>query len=544
MAQQGNIAEYTSPVDTINPDKQGEAASQLSRAAGIEGGYYKQAGEEYKQAGKTLGDAIDNHQFMSEVSTGAAASAALTNNMMTNWRQKASQPGAAHDPDLQKKFMDDTLEPALQQWQDAFSTERGQKWALEHTDTIRQEFYHTTAADMANITGEQRHLDVTTQMNQLGAMVARSPATADLAMKQWNSYIDAQAQDTTFQTPENASKLQAWRQDGNNELAKVQVKAFADQGNFKVATGLLDSGAHDANIPPNEQIELRNYIKTQERARRSDANDAWIQQKRQQEFHDNNALNQIADQIKPDKDGLVNIPPNAKANILAMPSTGPNGLSWEGKEKAIAIIDHVAKGTAVDDPKTAHDNIVNLSSLTPKNIQDQAAQGLITPEKMPFWNSLVANTPDAKSAKDAFTNAQSQYQKIITATFPMVPVSAEQRQKEVGFTNWLTTTYQAAMEDPKLKDMPLGLRSKQVLSSQGILTPENLSQFLPTPLEVQKSSMSDIGPGSSHGATEPPAATQTDVTKHNDGSFLNKATKQWSYMVNGKLVDADGKEIK
>jgi hypothetical protein len=346
--QQGNIKQFTSPIDTIDPNKLGTAADQLSTSARMEGALYRQAGEDYKEAGKTLGEAIDNHHFMNEVSTGAAASAAMTNNKMEEWRQAASQPGAAHDQELQKKFMENSLEPALQQWQDGFSTERGQKWALDHADTIRQEFYHTTAADMANITGEQRHADVTTQMNQLGAMVAKSPATADLAIKQWNSFIDAQAQDTTFQTPENASKLQTWRQDGLNEIAKVQVKSFADQKNFAVAQGLLDSGVHDKNIPPSERLELGEYIKRAQK-------DAQSDQLRAMELQDK-IQKQKADAVKSDIiDREMSPQPGDKPVTNAEIRQNPD-LKFEDKKQMYQVL-------AKDDTTTASQSAGNARDM-------------------------------------------------------------------------------------------------------------------------------------------------------------------------------------
>ena len=281
--QRGNIAEFNAgDGPALDVSKQNEAANNISRAAITEGNLYRQAGQDYKQAGKDLGEAVTQHQFMNEVSTGAPASAALTNNKLQEWQQAATQPGATNDPDFQKNWMDNNLEPALQQWQNGFSTQKGQEWAQTHADMIRTEFYHTTSADMMKLTAEQRMQDITTFANQQGAMVAKDPALADFAMKNIDSHAEALRQDPAFQSVEGQIAAKKLIADQKNEVAMVQVKAFADKGNMAAANKALEAQGAAGFIKPNEEENLKGYIANQRIAHELQAQ----QQRDQQKYKD------------------------------------------------------------------------------------------------------------------------------------------------------------------------------------------------------------------------------------------------------------------
>jgi hypothetical protein len=274
--QQGNIKQFNAgDGPALDLGKASEAASQISNSAWREGQFYRQAGEDYRNAGNTLGKAIDQHQFMSEVSSGAPAGAALYNNKLQEWRDMASQPGAANDPELQKKFMDNNLEPALQQYQNAFSTERGQQWALSQVDSMRKEFYHTTSADVMNITGEQRMQDAQTFANQNAAIVSKDPAQADAAMGRIKSYVDGLKGGLT---PEESTKLDKFESDQKDEVAKIQVMSLADKGNFSAARAALQAQGEAGHIAPQWQEQLTGYIAAQKVAREVEAQQAREQQ--------------------------------------------------------------------------------------------------------------------------------------------------------------------------------------------------------------------------------------------------------------------------
>ena len=543
--QQGNIKQFNAgDGPALDVSKANEAANVLSRSAAVEGGLYKQAGEDYKVAGRTLGEAVDNHEYMTEVSQGAAAGAAILNTKTAEWNKIASQPGAANDPDLAKNFLNDNLEPALEQYQNGFSTIKGQEWAQSHLDQIREHFTNKTSADMMNITGEQRVQDVLTQRNQYGSMIQQDPTAFDVASKQWKSYVDEMRKDAVFESPENSAKLNTMYREGLDEFGKEQVKALADKGQFGAAQAALTAQGRAGNIVPQWQGELGKYITAAQKARQADQDHAYIQQERAQKQQDENFANRIIDQIKPDANtGAINIPPNLSSQIFSTP-----GISAKAKVETLQMLDHVAKGTANDDPQTMQSNYTNLNSLTPEIIRQQAAAGKLTPEKVTYFNELIKQTPDAIAEKTNMTNAVKQTQDaIVTPAAPGIPISADQRSKQVAFTNWFTLAYQAAMDDPDLQKLSRAQRSQIVLSStdpKGLLTPDKLKPFLQSPLDMQSDALKAATNIDSRIVASSSTATAPDVTKQNDAVWKNPRTGVTLYSVAGKWVDKDGKEAK
>ncbi len=296
VAQQGNIAEYTSPVDQLHPSSEGSSALA---AAGIHvGRLYNEAGADIKQGVGELGQAVEQHDYMTEVSKGAATGSAILNNKMTEWQQMVSKPGAADDKSIQGKFLDNNLEPELEKFQSGFDTEQGQKWAMDYANKIREHFATTTSADLMNLQGEERGHDVVTQRNQFGSILQKDPTSFDTVAPLWKSYIDGMRNDPAFASTDGKIKLDKMFNEGNDEFAKEQVKAFADQGKIEHARVALEAQGKAGNIEPNWNSELTLYINNQknahelERLQRVKISDAQKEQQNSQEV--NNAFQSIA----------------------------------------------------------------------------------------------------------------------------------------------------------------------------------------------------------------------------------------------------------
>lgn len=446
---QGNIAQFNAPTDTLDVNKAGQAAQEISSSGYMEGKLYKQAGADIKEGATNLGAAVEQHQYMTEVSQGAAAGAALFNNTTAAWNKLASQPGAGDNQDLQKSFFDNTLEPALQQYQDGFSTEQGQMWALKQVDQMRSHFYEKTSADMMNVQGEARLQDAKTTLNQYGATVARDPTSADAAMAQFSSYV-TELRKTFGGTPEMSAKMDAFEHDGMNELAKVQVKAFADNGQPKVALGLLDSGAHDKNIPAPEQSELRKYIDTSVRMRQADQDHAYLQQKRIQEQKDEAFNNAVIDKIKPDPNtGAINIPTGLMSQVFAT-----QGISGKAKIETMAAIDHAAKGTAFDDPTTVRGLYEGIGSgaTTQQTVLNALSTGKITPQTYTEMNDIVKGTAGGKINAASF-NASVAAIKQMTTGDNILPAALKDPKGEENYAKGLAAASKA-LQDGLAKGIP------------------------------------------------------------------------------------------
>lgn len=347
VESRGNIAQYTSPVDEIKPSEIGaDALAQAGRRIGAE---YRQTGQDYKQAiDSSLGpvaNIIDQHDTMDEISHGGAALAAMHNNFTTQWNKMASQANP-NDTSIQGTFLNDTVEPQLQQFQDGFQTTKGQQWAFDRANEMRTHYGETTSADMSTRAGESRVLNATSQLNQLTSAAYKDPRSADLSMKQIDAVYDGAAENSQgLLSTAEIGKLKTLTYDAKNELLKSAVKGFADSEDPKGpdnARKILDSGHFDQYIPKQEQEQLHKYIDNQEGARQVEKDQKTKVQQYQQtaanqqevkgifsslasgqgylatQAYANQKISTVQKQNLLSKDGILSLPPE----FLASPAYG------------------------------------------------------------------------------------------------------------------------------------------------------------------------------------------------------------------------------
>lgn len=479
--QGGNIKTFQAgDGPALNTDKSNEAATQISRSAAIEGSYYKQAGEAYTKAGKTLGEAIDNHEYMNEVSQGAAASAALYNSKLKEWQQIATQPGAVNDKNLQQNFLDNNLEPSLQQYQNAFSTDRGQNWALDQADRMRSEFFHTTSADVANLTGEARLQDAKTILNQYGDSITKDPTSTDHAMASFKSYVEA-IKSSGELSPEQATKFDAFEHDGLNEMAKVQVKALADKGQFGMAKGLLDSGIHKDNITPPEQSELHNYITEKQRQAREQQSIDYLQQERAQKMQEQKIATDLFNKSYDTNTGDFTF---SKENMNAIMSNPQ--LSAETKMNIAGAVKKIASESTADDPaliKTFAGRLKSdsASPLTNDDLLSAMSAGKMTPQTYNFFNERLKNTPDTHAENEMVTQTLDQWKNNILKPSFGQPNTPAAEQSYTRFQTWFLPAYQQALKDPALNGMSNAQKAQALLnpdSPKYMLGPETMKKFM------------------------------------------------------------------
>src|ERR1700722_4282726 len=140
----GNITQFTSPIDKLQPSETGIEA--LARAGRIEKENADQTGRIYSGIINQVGDTVDRYQTMNEISQGSAALAVMHNNLTTQWNKIATSTDP-NDTSIQQTFMEQANQ-SLDNWSNSFDTKRGQEWALSQADNMRSHFYDKTSADM------------------------------------------------------------------------------------------------------------------------------------------------------------------------------------------------------------------------------------------------------------------------------------------------------------------------------------------------------------------------------------------------------------
>jgi len=123
-----------------------------------------------------VGAVVDADITHRDISAGAANFAQFMAQKNSEWEDiaKNSDP---NDRSVQQKFLQENLEPALQQFQQGFSTEKSQAWAQHSVDAYRNHMFEKTTATMSTLAGEAATVNAAKTINGLSSAVAVDPST-------------------------------------------------------------------------------------------------------------------------------------------------------------------------------------------------------------------------------------------------------------------------------------------------------------------------------------------------------------------------------
>jgi hypothetical protein len=175
------ITEYEAPEGLgIRPTETGVEAT--ARAARQLGYAYSQAAQAKDIAAESRGSAIEaglnvalKYAEHKEMADGSAAWASLVNAKTAEW-DKINNDGDVHNGTAGKTFMAENLEPALSSFQQGFFTEKGQQWAQDHVDKLREHMQKKTTADMGRRAGNAIAADAVQTGNGLANTVRIDPS--------------------------------------------------------------------------------------------------------------------------------------------------------------------------------------------------------------------------------------------------------------------------------------------------------------------------------------------------------------------------------
>ena len=410
---QGNIAQYNSPVDKLQPSDIG--AEALARAGRTIGGLGHEEGELYNrtidQVGGQIAQGIDQHETMTEISQGSAALAALHNNLTSQWNQ--TQANA--DPNnkaIQSQFLDGSVEPALQKFQDGFSTEGGQRWAMNQADAMRMHYTEKTSADMSTRAGDAAVENWKTTLTNLSAAARKDPTSMDASLAQVDSLSAAQKQNSQgLLSAEQVGKLDDISRDAKNEIVKSGVQGLADN-NPAAAKSLIASGKFDQYMTGPEADQLSKYANMVTRTKLEDQNLQYQMQERAQKQQEEQAANKLLNDSYDAKTGTFNFGAGTIQSIASNPA-----LSAKAKVDMISSVKKISTDSSFNDPSTVQDFSQRLAStdnpLTHSDLLEAMGQGKLDFNGYQTLNNMLKQTPDAVAEKTAFSNALSQAQKTV-----------------------------------------------------------------------------------------------------------------------------------
>ena len=186
-----NIRQFDAGLTVPQPTEIGiEATAQAARRLGA---FYNQSAQATERTGqragsaiKDAGDAAVDFAAHQEIVHGALGLAGMHAKLTDDWNKTAS--GAdPNDPTVAKKWQEQSLNPAIEQFQGAFLTEKGQKWAESRVDALREHLYTKTSADMSTLAGMAVHQNIRQLTNAYSTTAQNDPTSVFESL----SHIDA-----------------------------------------------------------------------------------------------------------------------------------------------------------------------------------------------------------------------------------------------------------------------------------------------------------------------------------------------------------------
>jgi hypothetical protein len=224
-----NIAEYTSPVDRLQPEETGPLA--WARAGASIRGDYNEAGQQIgkglRDVGegvKELGQKVDDHNYFMELSHGLATHAQMMAGI-DKQQQDFFKNVDPNDATASQQFYNSAVQPSLTQWQQGFSTKRGQLWAAERVGEATQHFLRQGTAEMSNLSAQAVTTNGMKMEEDMTNMAANNPASLPFVMGQ----VDANRKALVAASPNLSAEAQAKFLGEDTEKLKTKIETAAFQ---------------------------------------------------------------------------------------------------------------------------------------------------------------------------------------------------------------------------------------------------------------------------------------------------------------------------
>lgn len=487
-----NIPVYEQPELGLQP-------SEVGIEATVQGGYraralYDQAAQSYERAGREIGgglqsagEAAVNYMDHQQINAGAAHGADMLANLTTSWNATAKNADP-NDPTTQQKWSQEVLEPALEQYQKGFTTQRSQEWALRETQAIRTHFFEKTTADMSTMAGAAVAGNIERLTTTLSNNAVKDPTSAEFALDTIDRQIGGMVQSSPSIKPGEAAKIQF----EIGEAAKEKIATGAALGAIQHAIDTHgDPNAALAQILNNPK--LNKYINgAQEERFLKDAqiaqkqiemygNAAIIHQKQMESFGAVAARNKnFSDNVTvdPQDPTKVTINPQFFTNAARLPGEYPNApgaadkartdLDWArkamtGKLKPTGgdpdVIRDLSDRVFIDDPEEMKTE-VRRAQLAPDNPLGAKQANL-------YMKIIGEREKNGSYYKDDFVDAMHSARSLVEATtFGAGPAQTLGQDKYLAFQQSFAEEYGRLKAQGKLPPNALNLNDNTSLIRQ------------------------------------------------------------------------------
>lgn len=285
-----------------------------------------------RAVGQPIQDAYERGVEQKEISTGAAAAAIFMQNLDQDWNELAKNSDP-NDASIAGKFTSD-LETKLAEFRLKFETEKGQKWADDFTNRLRDHFYQKTSADVASRARVAVAQNVTRVGNASANTVYSDPSSLDFVLGNVDATVDALlASSAGLDNVDAAALKETLTTQLKGDVVQAAMMGLANQ-NPKQFLADLKAGEYTQYmdlLSQEQQAQIETYGKVQESAQATDS--AAAQRALEKEQMDNlsaKVVGVLGQGLQPD--GSYALPANAMTTLFAELSRQPGADTNAGRE--------------------------------------------------------------------------------------------------------------------------------------------------------------------------------------------------------------------
>ena len=480
-----NIRPYEAPAGLdLRPSETGiETVAGNARRLGAYGNQiadtFNQEGQEVKGA---VADSLQvglDYMDHREISAGAANFAQFMAQKNAEWEDTAKNADP-NDPSVKQKFLEENLEPAMQQFQQGFNTEKSQAWAEHAVDQYRNHMFEKTSATMATLAGEAVKVNVAKTINGLSSAVAIDPSTHSI--------------DNAFQTLDHSVGAMV---DSSPTIGVEQGAAIKGEVAQHAKEQIVKS-AVSSMITKNPNIDLDaiqkkygDYIKGDEmkqfqKAAQTQAKVDFLQNRaieRERDYQATKAAGAdfsktLSDNVTFDPDGKVSVKPEFYKGVMDTVKKYP-GAADDTARALIQFGEHqqaVKRETIVTDPAAQSDLLARMSD--PKNPTTET-QILMEANKSKLDAHATSNLLALRKALDESPIKTPEFQAIFGAAKSTMEQAYDGHERFANFAYQFLPAYQAAVRNGTLKPDDLDVTKEDSLISRAMKSAKK-----PTPDEV------------------------------------------------------------
>lgn len=456
-----NIRQYTSPNAESGLHPSDEGAAAWERAGRQIGASYHQEGQDIGAGVKQVGDAIEQHDTMAEMSKGAADMAALQDTLTTNWNNtaKSADPNNAN---LASDWREKQLEPAIAEWEGGFQTKQGQMWAMEQGDRMRQHLYEKTAADQSTLAGDALVSNLNALQVHASNIVRNDPSSVDAVHGMVDSAITATVNSTPNLSADVASKARTEIADKvHAEVAQSAVIGAADK-NPDAARTMLNSPSVTDHLDGSQVKTLESYVDGQQRASiEAQKAEAAAQKAQDKQDYDGVVTQITAQTIQPD--GSIKINPGyftALTKAAFMPGAGDGSEIRSMINFGQEQVKRAAEGTpAITDPHVYADLKARATlpagdprALTLTDVYQAGANGQLSNHDFGFfkgWVSEAGKNPQKVADQKVLNQMEGGLKGFITNSNMLNAGDPQRNQRYMEFQQQMQMRFDAGRADGK-----------------------------------------------------------------------------------------------